>query len=78
MNEKIIYARQFGMDTSKHDNYEALQTCIDYCRENNVPKLIISPGVYKFHNQKTITIKDMKNFILEAENVELVAELCEE
>lgn len=70
MNEKIIYAEQFGVNISNYDNYEALQACLDYCRGNGVQKLIINPGVYKFHNQKTIAIKDMKDFVLEADDVE--------
>ena len=70
MDKEIIYAEQFGMNTNGYDNYEVLQACLDYCRKNCVQKLIINPGVYQFHNQKTLIIKDMKDFVFEADNVE--------
>jgi hypothetical protein len=71
-NGKIKWATEFGMSPESEDNYEAITEAIKYCKENNVYKLIVPKGIYKFTSTEKIILQDMEDFILDCQGSEFI------
>lgn len=55
-------ADRFGMRTDVTDNHEAIMRAIDYCRSNDIRRLDISKGIYRFSMSNAIVIYGFTNF----------------
>lgn len=67
-----ITASEFGFSTTNENNAQALQKAIDYCKEKNIDRLFIEPGIYPVTITKPFEIHNMENFEIFAEGVRFV------
>ena len=71
-NGKIKWATEFGMSPENDNNYEQLMAAINYCKENQIYKLIVPKGIYRFTTPDRIRLKDMEDFILDCQGSEFI------
>ncbi|MEK6794945.1 MAG: right-handed parallel beta-helix repeat-containing protein [Spirochaetota bacterium] len=61
-----VSADTFSMRTDATDNHEAIMRAIEYCRSNDVRRLDIPKGTYRFSMSNVITLYGFTNFRINA------------
>lgn len=70
--KKEISGLLFGINPKNENNTESFINAIKYCRENDINRLTLIPGIYYFTLTETIELTGMTDFELYAKGVRFV------
>jgi len=72
LNDKVVYAADFGFSVANDDNGAAIQRALDEAKRTKAGRLILAPGTYRCFGPKGVFVDGFEDFVLDGAGAELV------